>query len=517
MRTTKLLLAFCCVVTLSVLTVASQDTVEKSSTPKDQSTAQSSKPKARSTARRRTAAKRKSVHTPVTTETKQAPPTETPAAASEETGKSDSVKNEPKEQTEKPVDSKTDEANQPVEEPKAAASPETDTNVDPLQRLRNQIEAADTPLEKTRLRMQLVDKLVADGKTQDAINELRAISFEEHFDPQGLYNAGNALARLGDSEGAIGAYNKAIEQRKGRYSRALNNLGVMFLRLGRWDDAYQAFMSALRQENFRYAEASYNMGRLYSARGETDLAVREWRRALTVNPDHKAAAQAIASAGQQNQISVVSAVKPPPYKAPFVASSAAKAVPPPSEKLDTRPPTVARSSSAKTLTVDPDTFDYLQRARSARERERDEDAIANYRRVISRMGGYFGPANLELGYSLINLSRLDDAIAVLTPVAAREGERYPISYYHLARLHEGRGDLKLAEENFTRAANYYRNDNVQFLLDVSRVREKLGNFQGALSALEDYLAMLQQKNVHPNWSEERVASLKQRIAAGTKP
>ena len=513
MRTTKLLLVFCCLVTFSLLTTAGQETAEKNTTPKTQSTDQPSKTKSRSNARRKTAAKRKSV---LTVDTKQASPAETPAAATAASVEADAVKDPTKEKTEKPVDAKAaDETKQPVEEPKTGASPETVTNSDPIQRLRDQIEAAETPVEKTRLRMQLVDKLVADGKKQDALNELRAISFEEHFDPQGLYNAGNALARLGDSDGAIGAYNKAIEQRKGRYSRALNNLGVMFLRQGRWDDAYQAFMSALRQENFRYAEASYNMGRLYSARGEIDLAVREWRRALTVNPDHKAAAQAIASAGQQNQISVVNAVKPPPQ---YKASSAAKAVSASSEKVDTRPLKAARSASVKTLTVDPDTFDYLQRARSARERERNEDAIANYRRVISRMGGYFGPANLELGYSLINLNRLEEAIEVLTPVAAREGERYPISYYHLARLHESRGELRLAEDNFTRAANHYRNDNVQFLLDVSRVREKLGDFKGALIVLEDYLAMMQQKNVHPNWSEERVASLKQRIAAaGTKP
>ncbi len=48
-------------------------------------------------------------------------------------------------------------------------------------------------------------------------------------------------------------------------------------------------MSALKIENFRYAEASYNLGRLYAARGQSDLAVREWRRALLVDPKHDAA------------------------------------------------------------------------------------------------------------------------------------------------------------------------------------------------------------------------------------
>lgn len=403
-------------------------------------------------------------------------------------------------------------------EPAPAPAPE---KKDPIVTLRDQIEAAETPVEKSRLRMRLVELLIADSKRQDAINELRAISFEEHFDPQGLYNAGNAMARLGDTDGAIGAYKKAIEQKKGRYSRALNNLGVVLLRQGRWDDAHEALMSALRLENFRYAEASYNMGRLYSARGETDLAIREWRRALAVNQEHKAAAQALSTAGVQDRISVASAVKPPSSdyrtstseKAPSLSKSERSR-----SESSVRPTKAVRPGPGKSLAVDPETYDYLQRARTARERDRQEEAVTNYRKVLSRMDGYFAPANLELSYSLINLKRPDEAIAVLVPITLKEGQRYPIAYYHLARLYETRGDLKLAEENFNLAARYYRHDNAQFLLDVSRVREKLGDFTGALTMLEEYLATLEQKNARPAWSDERLASLKQRIAAAqTKP
>ena len=55
------------------------------------------------------------------------------------------------------------------------------------------------------------------------------------FNPIGFYNLGNAYAHRGDNEAAIAAYRKAIEQRHGHYSRALNNLGVVLLRLDRWD------------------------------------------------------------------------------------------------------------------------------------------------------------------------------------------------------------------------------------------------------------------------------------------
>ena len=74
----------------------------------------------------------------------------------------------------------------------------------------------------------------------------------------------------------------------------------MFLRSGRLDEAQKALQSALTLESFRYAEASYNLGRVYSARGQNDLAVREWRRALRVDPQHEAAADALKDVKPEN-------------------------------------------------------------------------------------------------------------------------------------------------------------------------------------------------------------------------
>ncbi|MGH9883865.1 MAG: tetratricopeptide repeat protein [Pyrinomonadaceae bacterium] len=400
---------------------------------------------------------------------------------------------------------KNDEVNQEAEPPQQSATPQGDA----IKLLREQIGDAATAQEKLRLQFQLVEQLVANGAKQDAINELHAMTVEDRFDPQGFYNIGNALARIGDADGAAHAYRKAIDQRKGRYSRALNNLGVVLLRQGRWDEAYNAFTSALRIENFRYAEASYNLGRLYAARGENDLAIREWRRAVSVNPEHSAAAQALTRAGNEGRIEVVSLPRGP-------ETSPAKQ--PAAESLATKPPKVVRrSTSHRALAVDPETYSFLQRARSAHERARYEEAVANYRRVISRMGGYFPPANLEMGYALVNLKQADEALASLLPVAQNDGARYPISYYHIARLHEAQGNLKLAEESFGLAAALYKQDNAQFLLDVSRVREKLGDYQGALTALEEYLAILERKHQKPEWSAGRLASLRERVASQPKP
>jgi tetratricopeptide (TPR) repeat protein len=142
---------------------------------------------------------------------------------------------------------------------------------DRLSALRAQLEAAKTDRERSRLQRMLIDYLVALGKKHEAVAELRIMSRAERLDPIGFYNIGNALARLGDTDTAIDAYRKAIEQRHGNYARAFHNLGVMFFRQGRWDEAQESLATALRLENFRYSEASYNLGRVYAARGEADL------------------------------------------------------------------------------------------------------------------------------------------------------------------------------------------------------------------------------------------------------
>jgi tetratricopeptide (TPR) repeat protein len=130
-----------------------------------------------------------------------------------------------------------------------------DKGADRLSVLRAQIEDAKTDDERARLQRTLVDYLVALNKRGEAIDELRAWSRAERLDPIGFYNLGNALARLGDTDTAIEAYRKAIKQRHGNYTRALNNLGVVLLRQGRWDEAQEALLSALRLENFRYGVA----------------------------------------------------------------------------------------------------------------------------------------------------------------------------------------------------------------------------------------------------------------------
>jgi tetratricopeptide (TPR) repeat protein len=155
------------------------------------------------------------------------------------------------------------ESSEAEDEPSATAEA---GRSDRVSTLRAQIKEAKTEAERSRLRRTLVDYLVALNKKQEAVDELRAMTKEERFDPVGFYNIGNALERLGDTGGAIEAYRKAIKQRKGNYPHALNNLGVMLMRQKRWDEAEEALTSALKLEDNHYPEASANLERLYYLR-----------------------------------------------------------------------------------------------------------------------------------------------------------------------------------------------------------------------------------------------------------
>lgn len=381
------------------------------------------------------------------------------------------------------------------------AKKDVDNITDPVTSLREELAAAANDADRNRLHLKLADLLLATGQKTEALAELHEIGKSNAFDPVGFYNLGNAFARLGETEFAINAYQTAIDQRNGRYSRALNNLGVLLLRVGRWDDAYEALVSALKIENFRYAEASYNLGRVYAVRGQNDLASREWRRAVLVDPQHTAAAQALARNGNEERIVVVSAKD---SRKPAIIEVKAAAENKPASFVAAKP------AAVKPLTLNQTSFEYLQRARSAFERGKMTEAVSYFQRVLKLEDGYFPPASLELSFALIRLRRNDEALATLLEVTKRDGARYPISYFHLARLYELKSEFKLAEAAYSQAAAAPGN-SPQFLLDLSRVREKLGDFKGALEAFEDFLKLAPEQGQRPADSDERLAELRAKV------
>ncbi|MDT7604874.1 MAG: hypothetical protein QOF61_2871 [Acidobacteriota bacterium] len=453
---------------------------------------------------------------------------------------------------------KNAEATKSVAEVKpAVAAPKVETVEAELRRRRAEISEA-SPESRARLQRALVERLVELNQKDEALSELRLMIHEDRYDPAFFYNTGNALARLGDANAAADAYRKAVSQRKGNYSRALNNLGVVLTRQGRWDEAYDALVAALTQENFTYAEASYNLGRLYLLRGEANLAIREWTRTLRLQPDHVEATSALARAyaedgdtkrglavlenytaraaqvggGVPREISFArneinagveseDVLKERREGAALYGGATSNAGANAAPNVAARANATARPNAARTLlssrslSVDPQTYTMLRSAREASETGKFEEAVRRYRNVLARSGGYLPPANLELSFALINLQRTDDAIGALTPVAARDGARYPVAFYHLARLYERQGQLELSAQNFARAAELYGDDAPQMLSDLSRVREKMNDAAGALSAMESYVKALARQGSVPDWATERLNTLREKAKGAT--
>ncbi|MCA1564671.1 MAG: tetratricopeptide repeat protein [Acidobacteria bacterium] len=434
----------------------------------------------------------------------------------------------------------------PVDAPSASApesvAAKSESVEGELERLRAEIKDAKPGAERARLQRSLVDRLVALKRQPEALDALRLMIHEDRYDPPFFFNTGNALARLGDASAAEDAYRKAISQRRGNYSRALNNLGVILIRQGHWDEARETLAAALVQENYAYPEASYNLGRLHLLRGEADLAIREWLRTLRLEPAHAEAAAALArayaedgdperglgvldnfvarstrtGAGVPREIGEARReLLAPTAAADATADDAEAANLKTADARDVRAP---RRPGAKfpAHKVDPATYDLLRSAREARERGSVEDAVKHYRGVLARSpGNYFPPANLELGTALMNLRRDEDAVAALLPLTQKDAARYPVAFYHLGRLFERQGHLARAADNFQRAAQLYGDTNPQALIDISRLRERAGDHAGALAAMNDYAVSLGRQGTVPAWVAERQAKLRQKAAASS--
>ncbi|HEU4594613.1 MAG TPA: tetratricopeptide repeat protein, partial [Pyrinomonadaceae bacterium] len=98
----------------------------------------------------------------------------------------------------------------------------------------------------------------------------------------------------------------------------------------------------------------------------------------------------------------------------------------------------------------------------------------------------------------------------------KEGERYPIAFYHLGRYYEHLGRLEQAGAAFERAVALLGQESPQFLLDVSRVREKEGKWAESLSATEAYVRAAERLGAVPEWARERMERLRQKASTGAQ-
>jgi tetratricopeptide (TPR) repeat protein len=443
-----------------------------------------------------------------------------------------------------------------AEAPKDATAREVaavaDAPGEEVEALRAKIEAASNPSERARLRLSLAEALDEGGQRAEAVGLVRAEVAAERFDPQFFFNAGNALARLGESEAAADAYRKAAAQRHGNYSRAQHNLGVVLMRLGRWEEAEAALRAALRLESDTYAEASYSLGRLHALRGESGLAAAEWARTLRLRPEHADAAAALArtlaDGGDSEQaLAVLDAYEARAARrgatvprevtvargeivaAANVYAAARVAGPSRTAEADVKTTNAlpdstellraarASKSAPAQFVIEKPAYSLLLHARAARASERPEEAVELYRRAIREGGGYLAPANMELGLTLVELRRNEEAAASLLAVVRKEGGRYPLVFYHLGRIYEHMERLAEAGEAFARAAELAGEESPQFYVDLSRVREREGRRTDALAAAEAYVRVMTRTGGAPEWARARVESLRKTTAESAAP
>ena len=101
--------------------------------------------------------------------------------------------------------------------------------------------------------------------------------------PEWVFQQGNFLLMLGQTDRAIEAYSHAIELNPND-ADAYNNRGVVYRGKGDYDRAIADYNKAI-QLNPGYADAYNNRGVAYQSKGDFDSAVEDYSEALGLNPN----------------------------------------------------------------------------------------------------------------------------------------------------------------------------------------------------------------------------------------
>jgi protein O-mannosyl-transferase len=102
------------------------------------------------------------------------------------------------------------------------------------------------------------------------------------FSARAHHNLGQAAFTAGDTAGAIGHYQRALELEPAS-SETHYNHGVALARLQRWPEAAAAYHEAIRLQP-EHAEAHNNLGTAWLARGDPRRAAEHYQRAVELKP-----------------------------------------------------------------------------------------------------------------------------------------------------------------------------------------------------------------------------------------
>jgi hypothetical protein len=110
------------------------------------------------------------------------------------------------------------------------------------------------------------------------------------------------VARAGGADSAVAAYRALRTQHYGRFTydfgeRSLNTLATRLTAAGRQAEARRIL--ELNVEQFpSSANAAFELGRTLEALGERDRAIEQYRRAVTLQPNHRGAQERLRALGQ---------------------------------------------------------------------------------------------------------------------------------------------------------------------------------------------------------------------------
>ncbi|MFH0982197.1 MAG: tetratricopeptide repeat protein [Planctomycetota bacterium] len=121
------------------------------------------------------------------------------------------------------------------------------------------------------------------GRTDQAIDEYRAVLESMPQNPHAHLGLGTALARRGETDAALEQFYEALRLWP-EYAEAHFYLGVAMAAQGRTAEALAHYADAIRCYP-DYLEAHYNLGALLAALGRYDEALSHYQEALRINPD----------------------------------------------------------------------------------------------------------------------------------------------------------------------------------------------------------------------------------------
>lgn len=156
-------------------------------------------------------------------------------------------------------------------------------------------------MRSAKLKVELADAYMAEGRTNDAIVAYRAALEADPGLAKARYNLAQALERSGDLNEAERQYEQLTGARAG-FAEAHFSLANLLARTGRADRARAAFETSLRIRPI-YVEPRNNLATLYMAQGNAAQARLELQEALKIDPDSAEAlnnlAKLSAAQGQQ--------------------------------------------------------------------------------------------------------------------------------------------------------------------------------------------------------------------------